>query len=307
MASERREFQHRQVSETPSSPAVTPRNDRRNIPWADRPADEEMDHDAPLPTFDDEEEEGELPGVKAVQVSDNTGTFLWEAFTRSVTNATRKKWREKHGVPKSDPTRTPRLDKIVRDRVTPRTAKADKDLARIQTFVLDAVGPLSHLLELEERKELDPRAAVEAARMALRFLGNASVQISRSRRKAAIADMNRKLGDLAEDDGVFSEAAPNLFGNDFYKVAKEREEQLRCLDSAAGSSRRNFQGGHIPRKGGGHGYYPRGAGRKFGNKNQRFTPYQDDRYPGNYQNRYPGNYQNRFESGKGKGPLKKNQ
>ena len=50
-------------------------------------------------------------GVKTIPVSEITSKLLKEAFTRSVSNATRKKWSEKHGVPKSAPTRPPKLDK----------------------------------------------------------------------------------------------------------------------------------------------------------------------------------------------------
>ena len=57
---------------------------------------------------------------------------------------------------------------------------------------------------------------------ALRFLGNASVQLSRERRKQAIAEMNNKLIELAEKDSIYEDASPMLFGDQFAKQAKER-------------------------------------------------------------------------------------
>ena len=68
--------------------------------------------------------------------------------------------------------------------------------------------------------------AVAMARMAIKFIGNASVQISQERRKKAIMDMNPKLVDMAESDTIFEDAVPNLFGN---KQAKDREDQLQVL------------------------------------------------------------------------------
>lgn len=64
--------------------------------------------------------------------------------------------------------------------------------------------------------------SVTLAKLALRFVGNASVQISRERRKRAIEEMNSKLVELAEKDAIYEEAAPMLFGDQFAKEAKER-------------------------------------------------------------------------------------
>ena len=63
------------------------------------------------------------------------------------------------------------------------------------------------------------------------------MQISQERRKKAIKDMNPKLVDMAESDTIFEDAAPNLFGDKFAKEAKDREDQLRCLDRASGRGR----------------------------------------------------------------------
>ena len=101
---------------------------------------------------------------------------------------------------------------------------------------VDAVGPLATLLELAEQEQLTAEWVVTLTKLALRFVGNASIQISRERRKWAIEEMNGKLVELAEKD---SKAAPMLFGDQFAKEAKEREDQLRALDRATNCS--NFQ------------------------------------------------------------------
>ena len=76
-----------------------------------------------------------------------------------------------------------------------------------------------------ERGTLSTERAMTTARVALRFIGNASVQIARERCKRAIAEMN-KLIELAEKDCIYEDASPILFGDQFTKEAKEREEQL---------------------------------------------------------------------------------
>ena len=269
-----------------STPHSTPRgdddgsNDHRS--WADRSLNERMDYEAPLPWDEEDEEEA---GVKVITVSENTKKFLQDTFTRCVSNPTRKKWRERHGVPKSAPTRVPKLDKVIKDRISSKTAKTDKDLGRIQAFILDAVGPLTAIVEGAEKEELTSKTAAEAARMALQFIGNASAQLSRDRRKAAIMDMNPKIADLAERDSIYEKAAPSLFGEKFCKEAKEHEEQLRCLDKASRSGSQNFRQASRQRKGG--GYSPQynnfkgGTSGRFTTRGGRHHPYKNG---GSYQN-----------------------
>ena len=113
------------------------------------------------------------------------------------------------------------------------------------------------MLELAERGELSAERSVTLARLTLRFVGNASVQVSRERRKRAIEEMNGKLVELADKDTIYEEAPPMLFGDRFAKEAKEREDQLRALDRATGRSQfqrpqnfynrpQGFRRGHEP-------------------------------------------------------------
>ena len=79
-------------------------------------------------------------------------------------------------------------------------------------------------MEQGEAGSLTAEGTIAAAKLALKFAGNATVQISRERRKRAIIDMNPKLSDLANKDSIFEKAAPELFGDNFAKEAKERED-----------------------------------------------------------------------------------
>ena len=149
--------------------------------------------------------------------------------------------REKFGDPRCPPTRVPKLDKMVCDRISQEAVKVDRSLARLQALFLDAVVPLASILEEDDKGTLTTEKATTAAKMALRFVGNASVQMARERRKRGIAEMNNKLIELSEKDSIYENASPFLFGDQFAKEAKEREEQLRCLDKAAGRGRpQNF-------------------------------------------------------------------
>ena len=97
----------------------------------------------------------------------------------------------------------------------------------------DAFGAIA------EQDQLTAKGAVSLTKLALRFMGNASMQILHERRKQAIEEMNGKLVELAEKDSIYEKAAPALFGDQFAKKAKEKEDQLRALNRA--TNRSNFQ------------------------------------------------------------------
>ena len=98
--------------------------------------------------------------------------------------------------------------------------------------MLDAVGPITHVLEEAVKGQLTQKCAIEAAQTALRLLGNASVHSCRERRKNALQSMNTRLLDMADDDVVYKSAPSLLFGDGFCKKAKERDEELKCLNMA---------------------------------------------------------------------------
>ena len=143
--------------------------------------------------------------------------------------------------------------------------------------MLDAVGPITHLLEEAVTGQLSQKGAIEAAQTALKFLGNASVQSCRERRRNALQSMNTRLLDMADDDGLFKSAPPLLFGEGFCKKAKERDEELKCLNQASsgkatGGSRdtRFFRGGRFQYQ------QPRGSGQNTRGRRgsyQRQHPY----------------------------------
>ena len=68
--------------------------------------------------------------------------------------------------------------------------------------------------------------------MALKLLGNASGHTSTERRKNILTNLNLRLTDMADEDGLYKNAVSKLFGEGFSKKAKERDDDLKVLRSA---------------------------------------------------------------------------
>ena len=102
-------------------------------------------------TFPDSDEEG---GSNLVEVSEKTKKLLEVKFTQSVANDERKRAKGRFLHPKVAAVKTPRLDDFLKQEVTNSTKSLDKELAKIQTFVLDTVGPLTAILTRENAEQL---------------------------------------------------------------------------------------------------------------------------------------------------------
>lgn len=114
----------------------------------------------------------------------------------------------------------------------------DRQLSKTQALVLDAVGPMAFILEAAAKGNLTQEIAVEAAQTALKLLGNASCHLA-TERKNVLTDLNPSLKDMAEEDKLYKEAAPNLFGEGFLRKAKERDEELKVLKSTRPPQKRS--------------------------------------------------------------------
>ena len=245
--------------------------------WEDA-LDEGMDYDA-VPVWDDDEEDDatDHKGVKLFKVSEKTEKFLTHAFTSASPNTTRRQWRDKFGAPHTNATACPNLDKIIKARLSPAAKSRDRQLAKQQALSLDAVGPISFILEEAAKGQLNQKSAIEAAQTALKLLGNASMHASRERRKNALQSMNPRLADMAEDDAVYRTAAPSLFGDGFCKRAKERDEELRCLNMAVGRTSGPTRDSHFFRGGRSYKQQSRGSG-QYSFKGQRGSSHRQHPY-----------------------------
>ena len=71
--------------------------------------------------------------------------------------------------------------------------------------------------------------------------------------------MNPRLVDMAEDDTIYRSAAPALFGDGFCKKAKERDEELKCLNQATSSG---SKAGPTPQSKQGNSFFREAASKK---------------------------------------------
>ena len=195
--------------------------------WADR--DSPMDFSAPI-SFSDEEDGGDEYSELLVEVSEKTEKLLKDSCTRSMTNESRKRTRNNFKLPKVSATRTPRLDDFIKAETHQSAKSLDKDLARIQSFVLDALAPLTALVESGD--SVTPENLQLASTSAIRLLGNANARISRLRREKIVTSINKSLLPLVKEDSSYSDVSPDLFGADFAKRSKDFLDQVKALRSS---------------------------------------------------------------------------
>ena len=190
--------------------------------WASRMDEEDSDnyqcHDS------DEDMERTLGGPDVREVSEDTRRLLTRAYSRSVGNEARRRCRGRYPLPKVATTKLPNLDPFMRTEVSSSAKADDKELAKVQSFVLDSLAPLTALLEQGE--EMSHDEVRDATLAAVELIGNANARISHLRREKIVTCVNKALLPLARDDERFAEAAPHLFGSDFARHSKEFLDQV---------------------------------------------------------------------------------
>ena len=195
--------------------------------WADIHPEEVPVYDAEI-RFPDEGEGDDVGPL--TEVSEETERLLKTSCTRSVSNEVRRRTRSRYKLPKVEATRTPRLDHFMHT-LAPQTAKVvDRELSRIQTFVLDSLAPLTAILDNKDNMSIED--VKEASITAVELIGNANAKISRLRREKLVSSINKSLVPLVKEDSDFSEVAPNLFGPEFSKRAKDFVDQVKTLRSS---------------------------------------------------------------------------
>ena len=111
----------------------------------------------------------------------------------------------------------------------------DWTLSRIQALTLDALAPLTSILELfnSDAEEIQSEVVAKAVESAVVLLGNASSHISNLWRTKVLEEYNKDLVTWAQDhEGEFLKAAPQLFGPEFPKHATTHLEQVAALRKA---------------------------------------------------------------------------
>ena len=86
------------------------------------------------------------------EVSEETRKLLEDKCMRGEPNDQRLKIRKGNPLPHVPATRTPLMDSHLKPEVPTSVKSLDKELAKVQSVVLDTLGPLSALLETMQKK-----------------------------------------------------------------------------------------------------------------------------------------------------------
>ena len=81
----------------------------------------------------------------------------------------------------------------------------------MQTFVLDALAPLTSILEWENRgADYGKDEVKQAVTTTVELLGNASAKISHLRRVKVVTELNKSLLPIVQEDENFKDSRPLL-------------------------------------------------------------------------------------------------
>ena len=150
-------------------------------------------------------------------------------------------------VPDSPVTMAPKLDKVMAAECLPGVRSTDQSLARLQALMLDAVSPLTDLLEKMGNSEdgneetLDFQVVEDTIQSALAFLGNAATQFLIYRRTKILKEYNKELVSFSEElEPELRAATPLLFGPSFTKQAADHLGQVEALRKVKGKGKKVF-------------------------------------------------------------------
>ena len=139
----------RSRSRTPSK-TVSSQARSKNQNWEDIP--DTPDYSEQI-NFDGSDTEAQAGVSKLVEVSKETESLLMEKCTSWLPNSERLKSRNNYALPKVPVTKTPSLDGYLKSELSRATKAANKELATIQTYVLDALSPLTAIVEADTKSE----------------------------------------------------------------------------------------------------------------------------------------------------------
>jgi len=175
--------------------------------------------------------------LRVTPVLDTTEEFLKTAFS-AMDNKDRRQLRHQFIVPDTPFTASPSLDKMIAGECSKTTKANDSLFSDIQAHFLDAVGPLTEIIEsINGGTELAIEDVESAVKGAITLLGNASYRCTSIRRQAILQDYNKDLASYAsESDALFSSATKTLLGPDFTEKAATYLRQRKTLRDAKMSS-----------------------------------------------------------------------
>jgi len=116
------------------------------------------------------EEEAIIDGV--VNITDATRAFLEAAFSGTMDNNDLTAHIRRIGIPNCDQIHCPKLNGVLKAVLLSDAIKADGYLSWLQQFCLDAVSPLTTILECTEAGDLTPEKVVSSVQVALCLMGS---------------------------------------------------------------------------------------------------------------------------------------
>ena len=168
--------------------------------------------------------------IRITPVLETTEEFLKSAFC-PMENGPRRQLRHQFIVPGTPFTTPPHLDKFIVGECSKSTKSNDNLFSDIQAHFLDAVGPLTGILEsINSGTELAIEEVESAVKATLTFLGNASSRSTSIRRQGVLQDYNKDLMSFAsESDELFGSATKTLLGPAFPEKASAHLRQMQTL------------------------------------------------------------------------------
>ena len=170
-------------------------------------------------------------------VLESTEEFLKTAFSPMENKDRRQLWHQ-FIVPNTPFTTSPHLDKMIAGERSKSTKANDSLFSDIQAHFLDAVGPLTGIIEaINGGKQLAIEDVDSVVKAALTLLGNASHRCTSIRRQGVLQDYNKDLVSYAaESDELFSSATKTLLGPAFPEKAATHLRQMKTLRDSKASS-----------------------------------------------------------------------
>ena len=143
-------------------------------------------------------------------------------------SADRLSTRNAYSLPKVPAIKSSVFDAYLKPEVSQNVKVADKELGPIQSAVLDAMAPLTSIVEADAKGDnVTHKQAVNAAKAAIELVGNANARINHLRRTKIISQMNKALLPLT----LLMLPPPALFGPAFAQKSKELVDQVKAMRS----------------------------------------------------------------------------
>ena len=113
-----------------------------------------------------------VSATRVAEVTTDTQALLSAKFAARAKKSDRLNTRNAYTLPKVPETRTSSLDGFMKSEVSPQIKTTDNQLHRLQAFVLDAVAPLTCIVETNAKGEtVDHKQAVNAANTVIELVG----------------------------------------------------------------------------------------------------------------------------------------